>query len=170
MQIIVIQRFDGQISVDPPTRLSFNCFSGVGAILGWPESDGKTRTELSPLPKPDEITFYTVASVWRDCVSAKTEDQHAIDSCKSRLSIAKGLVTVALLTWIIELYGCIIVRNYVRQLREEDDVKRRNKMLASIDFNGSLKHTAIFNFKLSARELVNVLNRAGQFWLLGTAR
>ncbi|KAJ7480735.1 hypothetical protein FB451DRAFT_1365156 [Mycena latifolia] len=60
------------------------------------------------------------------CVKGST-DQHVIDACKTALNVTKGLITGAYaLSWIIELYGCIIVHNYVRQLHEEEDAKERS--------------------------------------------
>ncbi|KAJ7103753.1 hypothetical protein C8R44DRAFT_344025 [Mycena epipterygia] len=55
-----------------------------------------------------------------NCINGST-DQHVIDGCKNGLKLLKGLlVAIYVVTWLVELYGCIIVNNYVKQLKEEE--------------------------------------------------
>jgi len=74
------------------------------------------------------FTIYTVfkrnASVaLSNCTNGST-DQSVIDGCKEGLDIVKGLViAIYVVTWLVELYGCIIINNYVKQLKEEELVE-----------------------------------------------
>ncbi|KAJ7472239.1 hypothetical protein B0H11DRAFT_2282809 [Mycena galericulata] len=73
-------------------------------------------------------TIYTVfkrnsTAAMTNCVNGST-DQTVIDGCQNGLKIVKGLViAIYVVTWIIELYGVIIINNYVRQLKEEELVQ-----------------------------------------------
>ncbi|KAJ7489462.1 hypothetical protein FB451DRAFT_1081087 [Mycena latifolia] len=58
-----------------------------------------------------------------DCVNGSM-DADTIDGCKNGLKLLKVLVVTAyVVTWLIELYGCIIVSSYVKQLKEEEAVR-----------------------------------------------
>jgi len=71
------------------------------------------------------FTIYTLfkttsTAAMSNCVNGST-DQTTIDACQSGVKILKGLVVaIYVVTWIVELYGVIIVNNYVKQLKEEE--------------------------------------------------
>jgi len=55
-----------------------------------------------------------------NCVNGST-DQKVIDGCKEGLKVLKiVIVVVYVVTWLVELYGCLIVTSYVKQLKEEE--------------------------------------------------
>jgi len=55
-----------------------------------------------------------------NCINGST-DQHIIDGCRNGLKVLKGVVVaVYVVTWLVELYGCLIVSSYVKQLKEEE--------------------------------------------------
>jgi len=55
-----------------------------------------------------------------NCINGST-DQTVVDSCHEGLKILKILVVVGYcVTWLIELWGCLIVNSYVKQLKEEE--------------------------------------------------
>ncbi|KAJ7602420.1 hypothetical protein FB45DRAFT_798866 [Roridomyces roridus] len=58
-----------------------------------------------------------------NCIQNST-DPSKIKQCHTDLDIAKGLIIgIFLVAWVVELYGCIIAANYVRQLKEEEMAK-----------------------------------------------
>jgi len=55
------------------------------------------------------------------CVNGSTDPNVRIN-CQKGMKIMKGItVTLFLLVWMIEIYGCVIVDSYVKQLAEEED-------------------------------------------------
>ncbi|KAJ7928604.1 hypothetical protein B0H13DRAFT_990647 [Mycena leptocephala] len=59
---------------------------------------------------PDDVT---------KCINNSTDDL-VIKSCQKGISVMKGvLVAVFVFVWLMEIWGCIIVNNYSRQLGEE---------------------------------------------------
>jgi len=67
------------------------------------------------------VTLYRQNSqtvMWK-CLNGAT-DQVSIDICNSAVGIVKGLtIAIYVCTWLLELYACVIVSNYVEQLHEE---------------------------------------------------
>jgi len=80
-----------------------------------------------------------------NCING-SDDQTVIDGCHEGLKILKILVVVAYcVSWLIELYGCIVVMSYVKQLREEEAasvaaVRIPNAPLSHYDPNGPMSH------------------------------
>ncbi|KAJ7651831.1 hypothetical protein B0H17DRAFT_1101952 [Mycena rosella] len=59
-------------------------------------------------------------------------EEHIVDACKTAINVAKGVVVAAyVVSWLVELYGCFIVHNYVRQLHEEKDAEHMNTPIAA---------------------------------------
>jgi len=55
-----------------------------------------------------------------NCINGST-DQTLIDSCHEGLKILKIVVVAGyVVTWLIELWGCLILNSYVKQLKEEE--------------------------------------------------
>ncbi|KAL0956136.1 hypothetical protein HGRIS_002302 [Hohenbuehelia grisea] len=72
-------------------------------------------------------------SLWRmfndkhDCIS--TSDNDIKDKfCEKGLSVMRGVMVAAfIVVWLIQIWGCVIVNDYNKQLMEEEDVKHRRK-------------------------------------------
>jgi len=61
-----------------------------------------------------------------NCINGST-DQTVINSCQEGLKILKIAVVVGYcVTWLIELWGCLIVSSYVQQLKEEENANITN--------------------------------------------
>jgi len=55
-----------------------------------------------------------------NCING-SDDQSVIDGCHEGLKVLKIIVVVAYcVSWLVELWGCLIVSSYVKQLREEE--------------------------------------------------
>ncbi|KAK7052387.1 hypothetical protein R3P38DRAFT_2860038 [Favolaschia claudopus] len=55
-----------------------------------------------------------------DCIKGST-DPSEIESCNNGLKLLKIIIIVGYsVTWLIELWGCLIVNSYVKQLKEEE--------------------------------------------------
>ncbi|KAJ6504276.1 hypothetical protein DFH06DRAFT_1266144 [Mycena polygramma] len=82
-----------------------------------------------------------------NCINGST-DQTTIDSCHEGLKILKVVVVVAYcVSWLVELYGCLIVSSYVKQLREEEDANTMsaphvipNAPMSHYDPNAPMSH------------------------------
>ncbi|KAJ7257782.1 hypothetical protein C8J57DRAFT_1516662 [Mycena rebaudengoi] len=73
------------------------------------------------------------ADAIRDCINDTDNSNVTEDSggCESTIKIAKGLIVgIYVVTWLIQLYGCIISISYVKQLEEEKMVRRAEKLPA----------------------------------------
>lgn len=58
----------------------------------------------------------------QECLLGKESEADALKTCQQGASLLKGLmVTVFILFWAIEIWACVIVHNYTRQLEEERD-------------------------------------------------
>jgi len=58
----------------------------------------------------------------QNCVNGSTDDLKK-EACKKGFEVMRGVIVGAfVLVWLIELYGCIIVANYVEQLDDEEAV------------------------------------------------
>ncbi|KAJ6553665.1 hypothetical protein B0H10DRAFT_1234375 [Mycena sp. CBHHK59/15] len=77
--------------------------------------------------------IFTIVTLFRrnsqeaitSCLNGAT-DQTTEDNCRNGLKVLKGLViAIYVVTWLVELYGCIIVNNYVKQLKEEEAIQPR---------------------------------------------
>ncbi|KAJ6546700.1 hypothetical protein DFH09DRAFT_989514 [Mycena vulgaris] len=109
----LVSLFGGMLNI----HLVFNIVSGAFAIY-------------SLFKGPDSTLINTDAM--DTCLKGAT-DQSTIDTCKTALNVAKGIVVGGyVLSWAIELYGCIIVHNYVKQLHEEHDAEERGTSLVSM--------------------------------------
>jgi len=59
----------------------------------------------------------------QSCIDGSTDDIKK-EACQKGFEIFRGVIVgVFVLIWLIELYGCIIVANYVSQLDEEEAAK-----------------------------------------------
>jgi len=57
------------------------------------------------------------------CINGST-DNIKIEACKKGYEVIRGVIVgLFILIWLIELYGCIIVSNYVDQLDEEESLE-----------------------------------------------
>jgi len=55
------------------------------------------------------------------CVKDST-NPNALKNCTRGMKLVKGLtVTLFLVIWMTEIYGCVIVNSYIKQLAEEED-------------------------------------------------
>ncbi|KAG6862319.1 hypothetical protein C0995_016017 [Termitomyces sp. Mi166 len=66
--------------------------------------------------------FRDSGSFIRDCLAEHPptvyQDSHGL--CSQGLKIVKGVtVTIFIVFWLFEIYGCVIVKNYSRQLEDE---------------------------------------------------
>ncbi|KAJ7124928.1 hypothetical protein C8R44DRAFT_126772 [Mycena epipterygia] len=67
---------------------------------------------------PDDVT---------KCINNST-DEGVIKACDKGMSVMKGvLVAVFIFVWLIEIWGCIIVNNYSKQLGEEQVMAQKAK-------------------------------------------
>ncbi|KAJ6575603.1 hypothetical protein DFH09DRAFT_915416 [Mycena vulgaris] len=106
----LVSLFGGMLNI----HLGFSVISGAFAIYSLFKQDA------NPLINNDSLA---------SCIHGST-DKHLIDTCKTASNVAKGLIVAAyVLSWLIELYGCIIVHNYVKQLDEERDAEARVKVI-----------------------------------------
>jgi hypothetical protein len=56
------------------------------------------------------------------CINGSTETLK-IEACQKSFEVIRGVIVgIFVLTWLIELYGCIIVANYADQLNEEESL------------------------------------------------
>ncbi|KAJ6546697.1 hypothetical protein DFH09DRAFT_1367228 [Mycena vulgaris] len=107
----LVSLFGGMLNV----HLGFSVLSGAFAIYSL------FKNNSNALFKDDALSR---------CIKGST-DQHVIDTCKTAMNVTKGLIVGAyVLSWAIELYGCIIVHNYVKQLHEEMDAEARGNVVA----------------------------------------
>ncbi|KAJ7853499.1 hypothetical protein B0H14DRAFT_2758151, partial [Mycena olivaceomarginata] len=83
-----------------------------------------------------------------NCINNST-DQTVVDSCHEGLKILKIIVVVGYcVTWLIELWGVLIVNSYVKQLKEEEmanvlgngPVILPNAPMSHYDPNGPMSH------------------------------
>ncbi|KAK0213019.1 hypothetical protein DFS33DRAFT_89185 [Desarmillaria ectypa] len=59
----------------------------------------------------------------RSCVNG-SQDDLVVEACKKSVSVMKGvLIGVFVFVWLIEIWGCMIVKSYSRQLKDEAGVK-----------------------------------------------
>jgi len=70
--------------------------------------------------------FRDSSSYLRDCLQsqAASVSQNPSKTCKDGIKIVKGVtVTLFIVLWLFEIWGCIIVSNYSKQLAEEKSVQ-----------------------------------------------
>ncbi|KAJ7254703.1 hypothetical protein B0H12DRAFT_1114907 [Mycena haematopus] len=71
-----------------------------------------------------------------NCING-SDDQTLIDSCHEGLKILKIIVVVGYcVTWLVELWGCLIVSSYVTQLKEEEMAN----VIGSVNPNAPMVH------------------------------
>ncbi|KAK0455391.1 uncharacterized protein EV420DRAFT_565630 [Desarmillaria tabescens] len=59
----------------------------------------------------------------RSCVNG-SQDDLVVEGCEKGVSVMKGvLIGVFVFVWLMEIWGCMIVKSYSRQLEDEADVK-----------------------------------------------
>ncbi|KAK0476608.1 hypothetical protein IW261DRAFT_1594756 [Armillaria novae-zelandiae] len=59
----------------------------------------------------------------RSCVNG-SQDDLVVEACKKGISVMKGvLIGVFVLVWLMEIWGCVIVKSYSNQLADEAEVK-----------------------------------------------
>jgi len=55
------------------------------------------------------------------CVNGSPNHKDLVD-CKNAMNVTKGIaVAVCIFVWLIEIYACVIVDSYVKQLADEED-------------------------------------------------
>ncbi|KAJ6603115.1 hypothetical protein B0H10DRAFT_646516 [Mycena sp. CBHHK59/15] len=61
------------------------------------------------------------------CINNSTDDD-VIKACHKGMSVMKGvLVAVFVFVWLMEIWGCIIISNYSKQLGEEQAMAQRGR-------------------------------------------
>ncbi|KAJ7287367.1 hypothetical protein C8J57DRAFT_1049974, partial [Mycena rebaudengoi] len=61
------------------------------------------------------------------CIDSSSNDL-VIKACQKGISVMKGvLVAVFVFVWLMEIWGCIIVSNYSKQLADEQAAVQREK-------------------------------------------
>ncbi|KAJ7502792.1 hypothetical protein B0H11DRAFT_1986377 [Mycena galericulata] len=59
------------------------------------------------------------------CIN-KSTDSTVINACQKGMSVMKGvMVAVFVFVWLMEIWGCIIVNNYSKQLGQEQEVAQK---------------------------------------------
>ncbi|KAJ6558554.1 hypothetical protein DFH09DRAFT_1163173 [Mycena vulgaris] len=60
--------------------------------------------------------------------SSNSTDDVVIKACQTGMSVMKGvLVAVFIFVWLMEIWGCIIIKNYSKQLGEEKAMAQKAK-------------------------------------------
>ncbi|KAJ7594727.1 hypothetical protein C8J56DRAFT_855185 [Mycena floridula] len=61
------------------------------------------------------------------CINSSSGSFVAVQACKQGMNVAKGvIVTLFILLWLMEIWGCVIVNDYAKQLEEEEMVRRKD--------------------------------------------
>lgn len=59
----------------------------------------------------------------RSCANG-SQDDLVVEACQKGVSMMKGvLIGVFLFVWLMEIWGCVIIKSYRRQLEDEVEVK-----------------------------------------------
>jgi len=84
------------------------------------------------------------------CIDESTDDA-TTEACKKGFGIIRAVIVVIfVLVWLIELYGCIIVSNYISQLDEEKSIKHSRSASGS-SVPGFNNYGANYPFATSAQ-------------------
>jgi len=95
---------------------SLNWLLGVSLVVGI-----FYIVDLFRLPKQTFIN---------DCINGST-DQNTINTCQHVSEVRFVAMGIIIVSWLLQLYECIIVASYVIQLQEEDSEKFRLRSLQS---------------------------------------
>jgi len=65
--------------------------------------------------------FKSATSDVTRCVNGSPNPKD-LQNCKQAMTVTKGIaVAVCIFVWLLEIYGCIVVDSYVKQLADEED-------------------------------------------------
>jgi len=70
--------------------------------------------------------FHDSSSFMHDCLASKpaAASQNSKALCSDQLKLVKGLsVTIFIVFWLVEIWGCVIVKSYAAQLADENAVE-----------------------------------------------
>jgi len=59
-----------------------------------------------------------------NCIAENSSDDTKVQDCKAAFDFIRGItIGIYIVFWLFELWGCLVVADYVAQLREEDEGK-----------------------------------------------
>jgi len=73
------------------------------------------------------VYFQTAPTRVANCINNGSGSWVTTQACQQGMQVAKGvIVTLFILLWLMEIWGCVIVNDYAKQLEEEEMVKRKD--------------------------------------------